>query len=340
MSDMKRRSLMLWVLVPTLLVGVAIGLLSLDYRLFVNRPLPPNTSEPYFEIPRGASLRQIAEQLVAEGYLTEPYRFLALAHLSGHAGRLMAGEYAWGEGTTPRALLERLATGRVVQHSITLIEGWTFRRVRDALAVDERLTGELAQLTDQQIMARLGRPDQHPEGLFFPDTYLFTRGTPRIQILQRSLERMDQVLAEEWARRTPDLPLATPYEALILASIVEREAALASERAEIAGVFVRRLRIGMRLQADPTVVYGLGDEFEGRLRRVHLRDDNPYNTYVRAGLPPTPIALPGRAAIAATLDPADGETLYFVARGDGSHHFSRTLSEHNQAVRRYILGQE
>lgn len=336
---MKRRLLFLAILVPLVVAGLVGGALWLDYRAFLDEPLPAREAEPYFVIPKGTSLRGVAERLVADGHLRQPYYFLALAHLSDQAARIQAGEYGWPPGTRPADLLARFASGRVVQHSITLVEGRTFRQAVAALVADERLAGELAGLDDGEIMARLGRPDDHPEGRFFPDTYSFPRDTERLAVLRRALARMDEVLAAEWAERAADLPLATPYEALILASIIEKETGRAGERAEIAGVFVRRLRRGMRLQTDPTVIYGLGEDYDGRLRKVDLRTDTPYNTYVRHGLPPTPIALPGRAALHAALHPADGEALYFVSKGDGSHHFSATLSEHNRAVRRYILGQ-
>ncbi len=332
-----RRNRVVGGLLVAMLGGIMATALWLDYHRFLEREVPPNGSEPYFLIPRGASLQQVSQQLVAEGYLAEPYRFMMLAVLKGQAKGIKAGEYGWGEGLTPRELLALLISGRVVQHSITLVEGWTFRDAVQVLEADERLAGNVADLTDGEIMTRLGRPDRHPEGLFFPDTYNFPRGTPRLAVLRRAMERMDAILAEEWAQRTPGLPLGSPYEALILASIVEKETAVEAERAQVAGVFIRRLQRGMRLQTDPTVIYGLGADYQGRLGKVDLRRDQPYNTYTRDGLPPTPIALPGRASIAATLSPADGDALYFVAKGDGSHHFSSRLSEHNRAVRRYIL---
>lgn len=337
---MRRHPVVLGLFASLVVLAIIAAALWLDYRGFQRQRLPANDTEPYFSIPRGASLRQVADQLAAEGYLSRPDLFIALAYLTGEARRIQAGEYAWAEGVTPPELLTLLTSGRVVQHGITFVEGWTFRQALDALIKDARFSGDLADLSDADIMARLGRPDQHPEGRFFPDTYRFPRGTARLAVLRRAMDRMDAVLAEEWARRAPDLPLDSPYEALILASIVEKETGLAAERSEVAGVFIRRLRRGMRLQTDPTVIYGLGDRYRGRLRKVDLRDDNPYNTYTRDGLPPTPIALPGRAAIAATLSPADGDALYFVAKGDGGHHFSETLAEHNRAVKRYILDAE
>jgi UPF0755 protein len=269
--------------------------------------------------------------------LDRPLYFRVLARLDPRSRRLQAGEYRIEAGTTPGGLLALFSSGRVIQYPVTLIEGWTFRQVLDALAGLEYLEQTLSGTSDAAIMARLGRPDLHPEGRFLPDTYLFPRGTPDVQVLQRALAAMDEVLAAEWAQRGPDLPLGSPDEALVLASIVEKETGLAEERAAIAGVFVRRLRKGMLLQTDPTVIYGLGEAFDGDLRRRDLSADTPYNTYVHPGLPPTPIAMPGRDSIRAALHPADGASLYFVARGDGSHQFSTTLQEHNRAVRKYQL---
>ena len=220
-----------------------------------------------------------------------------------------------------------------------LVEGWTFRQALATIDAHPRFGGDaLANLTDEVLMSQLGRAGEHPEGRFFPDTYRFPGKTGGLDVLRRALERMDRVLAEEWETRRPGLPIGTPYEALILASIIEKETAVAAERPQIGGVFVRRLQQGMRLQTDPTVIYGLGERYDGNIRRADLRESNPYNTYMINGLPPTPIALPGREAIRAALQPQDGDSLYFVARGDGSHEFSGTLDAHNRAVRRYILG--
>jgi UPF0755 protein len=221
---------------------------------------------------------------------------------------------------------------------LTLVEGWNFREVLEAVREHPVIVDTLpAEATASDVMALLGHPDEHPEGRFFPDTYLFPRDTTDVQFLMRAFERMETILEDEWEQRAAELPLKDPYEALILASIIEKETGRADERTEIAGVFIRRLRKGMLLQTDPTVIYGLGDSFDGNLRRRDLEADNPYNTYRRAGLTPTPIAMPGRDAIHAALHPADGDALYFVAKGDGSHQFSATLGEHNRAVRRYQL---
>jgi UPF0755 protein len=263
---------------------------------------------------------------------------LALAYDTRMACRIQSGEYELRSGLTPSRLLELLTSGKVIQHAVTLVEGRTFRQGLAALAADPVLADDLSGRTDEEIMARIGRPGEHPEGRLFPDTYYFPRGTTASDLVRRAYARMETVLQQEWEGRAPGLPMQTPYEALILASIVEKETGLSSERAQVAGVFVRRLSQGMKLQTDPTVIYGLGDTFNGNIRRFDLTGDTPYNTYVRAGLPPTPIAMPGQEAIRAVLHPAAGDSLYFVAKGDGSHAFSATLEEHNRAVRQYQLG--
>ncbi|MBS3959431.1 MAG: endolytic transglycosylase MltG [Xanthomonadaceae bacterium] len=252
--------------------------------------------------------------------------------------RLQAGEYALSPALSPEAILRKLIEGDVLRHRFTVVEGWSMRELRAALAADPVLADDLAGLDDAALMARLGRPDVPAEGRFLPETYLFVRGDGALDLLRRAADAMDAALAEAWAGRQPGLPLASPDELLTLASIIEKETGKAAERAEIAGVFVRRLRLGMRLQTDPTVIYGLGEAFDGNLRRRDLRTDTPFNTYTRAGLPPHAIAMPGRAALAAAAHPAEGDSLFFVARGDGSHHFSRTYAEHRAAVRRYQLG--
>jgi len=253
--------------------------------------------------------------------------------------RLQAGEYALAPALSPEAILRKLVEGDVLRHRFTLVEGWSMRDLRAALASDPVLHDDLTGLDDAALMARLGRPGVPAEGRFLPETYLFVRGDGAIGLLRRAANAMDTALAETWEGRQPGLPLASPDELLTLASIIEKETGQAAERAEIAGVFVRRLRLGMRLQTDPTVIYGLGAAFDGNLRRRDLRTDTPFNTYTRAGLPPHAIAMPGRAALQAAAHPADGETLFFVSRGDGSHHFSRTYAEHRAAVRRYQLGE-
>ncbi len=312
------------------------GWVMMEYRSFVEKPLVLPEETLHYTIPRGASLRWIAQDLAQRGIVAPPLYFLLYARWSGK-GHIQAGEYELVRGMTVPQMLDRFTSGKVVQHALTLVEGWTFRQVLDALHRHEALEHRLLGLSDDEIMARIGYPGEHPEGRFFPDTYHFPRGTTDISFLQRAYERMQRHLEAEWAQRSEGLPLASPYEALILASIVEKETGVAEERAEIAGVFIRRLRLGMRLQTDPTVIYGLGASFDGNLRRRDLVRDTPYNTYVRSGLPPTPIAMPGLASLRAALHPADGTALYFVSRGDGTHYFSNTLKEHLEAVSIYQL---
>ena len=320
-----------------LVLSFGLGWLWLDFRSFEATPLALPEAGVVHTLSPGGSVGTLAEDLRAAGYLDERgARYLQwLAWTSGRAGQLKAGEYALAAGLTPAGLLDLLVSGKVVQHALTVPEGWTFRQLRAALRGHEAVRHTLDGLSDAQVMAALGRLGEHPEGRFFPDTYRFPRGTTDVEFLTRAYKRMAGVLDEAWRARAPNLPLATPYEALVLASIIEKETGLADERPQIAGVFVRRLQKGMRLQTDPTVIYGMGDEFQGDLRRRDLETDTPYNTYARAGLPPTPIALPGRDSLLAALAPASGDSLYFVARGDGSHQFSATLDEHRKAVDRY-----
>lgn len=290
------------------------------------------------EIPAGMALSRVAARLEDAGVLRHGWLFEWYGRLSGQAERVRAGEYRFPPQATPREVMARLVSGEVVLHSMTIVEGWTFRQLRAALAAHPALRQTLQDVPGEELMARLGREGEHPEGWFLPETYRFPRGTSDFELLRMAHGAMLRALEAAWATRREDLPLASAYEALILASIIEKETGLAEERAEIAGVFVRRLERRMRLQTDPTVIYGLGPQFEGRLRRIHLDTDTPYNTYTRFGLPPTPIALPGRAALAAAVQPLEGRSLYFVATGrpDGSHYFSETLEEHNRAVQRYL----
>ena len=261
-----------------------------------------------------------------------------LARQLDAAGRIQVGEYALEPGQSPRALLVAMRDGDVLNYRFTIVEGWNIRQVRAALARAEPLVQSTADLDDAALMAELGHPGQHPEGRFLPETYIYTRGDSDLDVLGRAHDAMARALAEAWAARADALPLETPDEALVLASIIEKETGAPEERARIAGVFVRRLEKGMRLQTDPTVIYGIGDAYEGDITRAHLETDTPYNTYVRAGLPPTPIAMPGEDALRAATRPAAGDELYFVAVGDGSgrHVFSDTLAEHRVAVREYL----
>jgi len=284
----------------------------------------------------GTSFSATVRQLETLGTTRADWRWRLLGRL--HAPQLKAGEYLVEPGTTVLELIGRIERGEVRSHRFTIVEGWTFAELRQRLASDPRIRPLARDRDESELMAALGCEGCYAEGRFLPETYFFVRGTPDLELLSRAHEAMNRALSEIWASRVSDLPLDGPDDLLVLASIVERETGQASERARVAGVFVRRLEIGMRLQTDPTVVYGLDDDFDGRIRRVHLRTDHPWNTYTRHGLPPTPIALPGRAALEAAAHPADGTALYFVSRGDGTHQFSDTLAEHNAAVNRYIRG--
>jgi UPF0755 protein len=310
----------------------------LEYSRFASTPIHLDTQSVVVEIPRGISLRELSQKLAARRIVSNAYLFIALGRITGDGSRIEAGEYSVRTGITPRQLIALFASGKVMQHAVTIIEGWTFRQAFAAIETDDRFVKELEGVFCDELMARLGYPGQKPEGRFFPDTYYFTKGTTDIEILRRAHRTMTRILKEEWAGRAPGLPLSSPGDALILASIIERETGLRSERPRVAGVFERRLALGMRLQADPTVIYGLGNAYDGELTKADLAEDSPYNTYLHAGLPPTPIALPSRASIHAAVHPAPGDSLYFVARGNGTHQFSATLEEHNAAVRRYQLG--
>ncbi|ABM60800.1 endolytic transglycosylase MltG [Halorhodospira halophila] len=304
-----------------------------------HRPLEVSAPPEILEVPRGGSLHAISRGLESRGWIPGSTR-LALriyGRLSDISGELKAGEYVVEQGMSVRQLLARIRAGRVKLHRLTVVEGWTFARLRQELGQHEAVEQTLDGVEDEQIMEELGLEASHPEGMFFPTTYRFPRGATDRDLLRVAARQMRQELARVWSERHPEVPLDEPYQALILASIIERETGRDDERRKVAGVFTRRLEQGMRLQTDPTVIYGLGDDYDGRLRRADLRRDTPYNTYTRHGLPPTPIALPGRASLEAAVDPKPGSALYFVSRGDGSHHFSDTLDEHNQAVRRYIL---
>ncbi len=336
---MKRVLLTLTLLVVAVTAAVG-GYVVYDYNQWLERPLVESESAQPLIVEPGTSFRGLLRQLEDEGILDQPRYFEFLARQSDRAGRIQAGEYLIPAGATAPLLLDRLVRGQVVQHRFTMIEGWTFRQLRAALEADPRIVNTITELDDAAVMERLGKPEEHPEGWFLPETYSFTRGTDDLTLLRRALRAMEEELQLAWDNRQEGIPLESPYEALILASIIERETGKPEERRKGAGVFTRRLQLGMRLQTDPTVIYGMGDSYDGRIRRQDLRTDTPYNTYTRHGLTPTPIAMPGAASLRAAVDPKDGEELYFVSRGDGSHHFSVTLDEHNRAVRRYILGQD
>jgi UPF0755 protein len=290
------------------------------------------------EIEPNTSARAVAETVVTSGAQVPSEWLYLWFRLSGKARQLKAGSYEITPGTTPRTLLSMLVSGRESLRNIRLVEGWNFQQVRDELLKAEDLKPDSQTLSGADIMQKLGKPGVHPEGRFFPDTYTYAKGSSDLAVLARAARAMDKRLAAAWAERDTDSPLKTPDQALILASIIEKETGKPSDRAEIGGVFINRLRIGMLLQTDPTVIYGLGENFDGNLRKRDLQTDTPYNTYTRAGLPPTPISMPGAAALLAAVKPAQTKALYFVARGDGSSHFSPSLNEHNRAVNKYILG--
>jgi UPF0755 protein len=319
------------------LVALATAVFYWQYRLFLATPLEVGETGVILDVPRGNGLRHLSDDLATRGLIDSPDLLVLYGRLNGMDTGIKAGEYRIEPGTTPPRLLRQLLSGQVVLHPLTLVEGWTFAQALAVVRATPELTATLDGLDDDAVMARLGEPGMHPEGLFFPDTYHFPRGTTDLEFLRRARTTMREVLDAAWERRAEGLPFDDPYQALVLASIVEKETSVPAERPEVAGVFVRRLQQGMRLQADPTVIYGLGAAFDGNLRRRDLRADTPYNTYTRAGLPPTPIALPGRGAIEAALNPAAGKALYFVATGDGRHVFAETLTEHQANVRRYQL---
>lgn len=290
-----------------------------------------------FQIAPGSGLRSAARQIEAGGVAVGRIRFEILVRALGRSQDIKAGSYELDAAVTPLQLLDKLTQGDVTQAGLTLIEGWTFRQFRAAINANTSLKGDSKALSDAEILKRIGAAENYPEGLFFPDTYLFSKNSSDFDVLRRAYASMRRHMEQEWLGRDQKTPYRSPYEALIMASIVEKETGRAEERDMIAGTLVNRLRIGMRLQVDPTVIYGLGEEFDGNLRRRDLLEDGPYNTYLRGGLPPTPIAMPGLGAIRAALRPSHTLTLYYVSRGDGSSQFSRTLDEHNRAVAKYQL---
>jgi len=305
---------------------------------WTQQPLPLAADALEISVPEGASLRTAAQRAVDGGVQTPAALLAGYFRLAARGQTIKPGDYALTRGMTAAELLGKLVRGERIVLTVKLLEGWTFRQLRQALAQAPRLRHDTQDMTPAQIMQALGRPGVAPEGRFFPDTFHYFRNASELDILRQSMQLMEQRLQAAWDARAPDLPLKSADEALVLASIVEKETGRAQDRAEIAGVFINRLRIGMRLQTDPSVIYGLGEGFDGDLKRSHLSADTPYNTYTRAGLPPTPIAMPGKAALLAAVQPAATQALYFVARGDGSSHFSRSLDEHNRAVNQYQRG--
>ncbi len=326
-----RRLLVLGLLGLALITALGIG----AAMWWLERPLPLASDSIEVSIELGATPRTVADAWVLAGVQSNPRLLYEWFRWSGDARKIRAGSYQIGPGTTPRGLLDKMVRGDEVMAKVTLIEGWTFRQFRDALRGADSLKQTTATLTDTQLMAALGAAGLQPEGRFYPDTYAYSKGASDIAVLQRAFRAMQRQLDAVWAERAADTPLKHADEALILASIVEKETGVDSDRARIAGVFVNRLRIGMPLQTDPTVIYGMGPKFDGNLRRRDLQTDTPYNTYLRGGLPPTPIAMPGLAALKAAVKPESTRALYFVSRGDGSSHFSESLDEHNRAVNQY-----
>lgn len=304
---------------------------------YVATPLSFRALPAEVEISRGAGFRAVVEQLEKAGIAMHRHQFELLARSLGRERDMKAGNYQFVQAVTPLELLDKLTRGDVTQAEVRLIEGWTFAQFRAALNASWELRHDTAELEDSEILTRLQASEAHPEGLFFPDTYLFAKGSSDLAVLRRAYRAMQRHLANEWEARQEGVPYRSPYEALVMASIIEKETGRAGERELIGGVLVNRLRIGMRLQADPTVIYGLGNAFDGNLKKNHLIEDNPYNTYTRAGLPPTPIAMPGLASLKSALRPGSTDALYYVSRGDGSSQFSRNLDQHNRAVTKYQL---
>ena len=290
------------------------------------------------EIPPGAGFRTAVRQIERAGIDVQRREFELLARALRRERDVKAGNYFIAEPLSPLELLDKLTRGDVMQAEVRLIEGWTFAQLRSELDASAELRHDSKGMEDAELLKRLQVSEAHPEGLFFPDTYLFARGSSDLNVLRRAYRAQQRHLKAEWEARSPNVPYRTPYEALIMASIVEKETGKPEERDRVAGVLVNRLRIGMRLQVDPTVIYGLGAAFDGNLKKAHLLEDGPYNTYTRAGLPPTPIAMPGFASLHAALQPAKTDALYYVSRGDGSSHFSRNITEHNKAVSKYQRG--
>lgn len=319
-----------------LIIFIGVVLLALAWALvWVNRPLDLRAGSVEFAVEPGSSPRAVAQTLVNRGVDASPDLLWLWFRISGQARQIKAGSYEVTAGTSPFELLGKLVRGEQSLLTVVVVEGWTFKQMRRALSVAVQLRSDTQGLSDEDLMSRLGRQGMHPEGRFFPDTYTYAKGNSDLAVYRRALEAMDKQLAQAWSERSAQAQVQTPEQALILASIVEKETGQAADRGLIAGVFNNRLRLGMPLQTDPTVIYGLGERFDGNLRKKDLQTDTAWNTYTRVGLPPTPIALPGKAALWAAVQPATTSALYFVARGDGSSQFSATLQEHNRAVNIY-----
>jgi peptidoglycan lytic transglycosylase G len=323
-------------LLAVMVVAAVVAGIAIDR--FLNRPATVVEEGLSFEISPGSSFQAVSSQLAARGIIEHPSWLAWYARYTGGASKIRAGQYRLESGDTPAEILQRFVAGQVELFSFTIVEGWNYRELLAAMSASEVIQSSIVFEDWPAVLESFGASQQHPEGLFLPETYRFPKNTREVDILRQAYQLMQRTLAEEWRERDENLPLTSPYEALVLASIIEKETARADERAQIAGVFVRRLQKRMRLQTDPTVIYGIGTEFDGNITRRHLHTDTPYNTYTRRGLPPTPIAMPGKAAIHAALHPAPGKALYFVATGlgDGSHKFSATKVEHDAAVREYL----
>ena len=320
-----------------LATSIVMAWFAMEYSTYIKTPMNIPEQGLRYEIKSGMTLTSVVRDLSQQGVLNKPVYLRVLAKLQGTASNIQAGEYAFSAGLTPAGFLDMIVNGQVIQYALTIVEGWNYTQLMEAVNNHEHLVHTLNGLDQKQLMTKIGYPGEHPEGRFYPDTYLFPTNTTDSEFLKRAYEAMVNKLNEEWSQRVGALPFDTPYEALILASIVEKETAVPEERKAISGVFVRRLEKKMRLQTDPTVIYGMGDKYDGNIKLRDLKKDTPYNTYRRKGLPPTPIAMPGGAAINAALHPLEGDELYFVARGDGSHKFSSTLKQHNNAVIKYQL---
>ncbi len=318
-------------------VSFGAGWLLMDVQQYLQTPISGLERPLRYTLAPGTGLSAMVRALHRQGVISHPGYLVWYARWQGRANHIEAGEYEFPPGSTPAQILDKLVRGDVIQYAITIPEGWTFQQMLHAINENAKLQHSIKEPSGEEVMVRLGHAREHPEGRFYPDTYHFTRNTRDLSLLKQAYDAMAERLAREWRLRAAGLPYRDAYEALIMASIIEKETALPDERAKIAGVFVRRLQKHMRLQTDPTVIYGLGEKYDGNLRRRDLKRPSPYNTYLQRGLPPTPIALPGGDAIHAALHPAAGNALYFVARGDGSHQFSATIAEHNTAVRKYQL---
>ncbi|AZD07239.1 YceG-like protein [Pseudomonas chlororaphis] len=331
-----RRKLLLLLETGLVLAGLALGASAWKLNSALEQPLNL-TQEQLLDVPAGSTPGGTFNRMEANGVLKDAFWLRLYWRFNMEGQPLHSGEYRVTPGMTAQGLIGVWQRGEVVQYSLTLVEGWTFRQVRAALAKHDKLEQTLNGLSDSEVMEKLGHGGVFPEGRFFPDTYRFVRGMTDAELLEKAYSRLDEVLAKEWNKRSADVPYTEPYQALIMASLVEKETGVPQERGQIAGVFVRRMQVGMLLQTDPTVIYGLGERYNGKLTRALLKEATPYNTYVISGLPPTPIAMVGREAIHAALNPVPGSSLYFVARGDGSHVFSDDLDAHNNAVREFQL---